>query len=54
MSVETNRYADSFRSGQLPLYSRVREWNHRTVEEIKGSIALQIEMGLSVTTWIWT
>ena len=48
MSVETNRYADSFlaRSGQLPPYSRFREWKPTTVEEIKGFIALQTEMGL--------
>ena len=48
MSAETNRYADSFlaSSGNLSPYSRFREWKPTTVEEIKGFVALQIEMGL--------
>ena len=48
MTVETNRYADSFLtlSGQLPPYSRFREWKPTTVEEMKGFVTLQVEMGL--------
>jgi len=48
MSSETNRYADQFFESRAVLSpkSRFRNWKPTTPEEMKGFIALHIEMGL--------
>lgn len=48
MSVETNRYAEQFFDSptELPTFSRFHKWVPTTATEMKGFVALQIEMGL--------
>ncbi|XP_039621622.1 activating transcription factor 7-interacting protein 1 isoform X1 [Polypterus senegalus] len=48
MSMETNRYAERFFNSPCKLspHSRFSKWKPTTKEEMKGYVALQIEMGL--------
>jgi len=48
MSTETNQYAQQFFDSvdTLPPTSRFHKWKPTTPEELKGFVALQIEMGL--------
>jgi len=48
MAIETNRYAEQFfdSPAEMSPHSRVQKWKPTTPDEMKGFVALQIEMGL--------